>query len=108
MFDINAIIFEPGYYRIKAFANIKHDEAHTLEYAGFNEAVLALKTAICGNEPGDPEKAVGRMLDVVKGEGMARGRSMPPRLPLGKDGLAVLKNNCIATLILCEEWEEAK
>ena len=106
MFGINAVLFEPGFYRTKAFGNIKHETAHIPEYAGFNKAVLAYEAATYGNEPGDPKKAVDRMLDVVRGEGMATGKTMPLRLPLGSDGLAAVKDKCLATLKLCEEWEE--
>lgn len=56
-------------------------------------------------EPGDPEKAVEVMLDVVKGEGVAEGKDTPFRLPLGSDGLEVMRAKCSGTLKVCEEWE---
>ena len=107
-FGIHTLIFEPGYYRTQALrpGNLKHDEPHIADYAEFNKASLAFEAAAYGNEPGDPVKAVERMIDVVKGEGMAEGKPMPPRLPLGSDGLKVVKDKCMETLKLCEEWEE--
>jgi hypothetical protein len=45
------------------------------------------------------------MIDVIKGEGQAAGKSTPPRLPLGTDGLMVMRDKCKATLKLCDEWE---
>ena len=46
------------------------------------------------------------MIDVVRGEGMARGREMPVRLPLGRDGLKVVRAKCEETLRVCGEWED--
>lgn len=51
-------------------------------------------------------KKYQRMIDVVTGEGMANGKEMPPRLPLWKDVLQVVREKCLATLELCEEWKD--
>lgn len=40
------------------------------------------------------------------GEGMAKGESLPIRLPLGTDGMTVVKEKCLESLKVCEEWEE--
>ncbi len=45
-------------------------------------------------------------MDVIRGEGMARGKTMPIRMPLGSDGLEVVRRKCRETLEICEEWEE--
>ena len=62
-------------------------------------------TASHGNQRGDPKKPAERIIDVLKSEGMAAGRPMPPRLPLGPDSLAAIRAKCEATLKICEEWE---
>ena len=46
------------------------------------------------------------MIDVIKGEGVAKGKEMPPRLPLGTDALEVIRSKCLATLKVCDEWEQ--
>lgn len=53
-----------------------------------------------GNEPGDPEKAVGRIVDVVKQEGIVEGRGIPSKQILGADGLAGVRKKCEDTLDL--------
>ncbi|KAH8816534.1 putative hydroxybutyrate dehydrogenase [Xylogone sp. PMI_703] len=108
MFGIRTIIFEPGFFRTKALSqqNIRHEQGHIPAYAEFNKAVLQYETAVYGNEPGDPVKAVARMIEVVTGTGMASGKELPPRLPLGSDGLKVLRDKCRATLQLLDEWED--
>ncbi|KAI9740781.1 MAG: hypothetical protein M1818_004746 [Claussenomyces sp. TS43310] len=108
MFGVKTIIFEPGYFRTQALSqkNIKHEPSTLTDYAEFYEMSIAYEKTAFGNEPGDPKKAVERMIDVIKGEGQAQGRPMPPRLPLGSDGLKVMREKCLATLKLCDEWEE--
>jgi hypothetical protein len=45
------------------------------------------------------------MIDVVKSEGMAVGRPLPARLPLGSESLRIVKEKCFETLRICNEWE---
>ena len=58
-----------------------------------------------GNQPGDPKLGVERMIDVVKAEGAAEGRPMPPRLPLGTDAFDIIRSKCLETVKICDEWE---
>ncbi|KUJ11125.1 uncharacterized protein LY89DRAFT_722981 [Mollisia scopiformis] len=58
-----------------------------------------------GNQPGDPQKAVNMMIDVVKGEGVTEGKEMPDRLPLGRDVLGKIRERYQRHLEVCEEWE---
>ena len=48
-----------------------------------------------------------RMIDVVRGEGMAKekGGEVPIRLPMGRDALMAMREKCLATLKICDEWE---
>ena len=59
-----------------------------------------------GKQPGDVQKAAQRMIDVVKSEGMAAGRPMPKRLPLGSESSNIIKEKCFETLRICNEWDE--
>ncbi|KAF4633900.1 hypothetical protein G7Y89_g4219 [Cudoniella acicularis] len=44
------------------------------------------------------------MIDVVKGEGVAEGKELPERLPLGPDVLAKARDRYTKYLELCTEW----
>ena len=57
------------------------------------------------NQPGGPRKMVERVIDVLKSEGIATGKPMPKRLPLGRDAMAAILKKCEDTLALCKEWE---
>ncbi|KAF7358541.1 Short-chain oxidoreductase [Mycena venus] len=99
-------IVEPGYFRTSAFSNIRHVPARVPAYAEFNAATRVFEQSVVGNELGDAEKAVVRMIELVKGTGMAAGKKVPLRVPLGSDGWARIKAKCEETLKICEEWED--
>jgi hypothetical protein len=46
------------------------------------------------------------MIELVKGTGMAAGKQIPLRVPLGTDGWERIKAKCEETITICEEWEE--
>ena len=108
IFGIKTTIIEPGYFRTKIFdpANLKFDLMPNEAYTAVNEGMQKLAVVVNGNQPGDPKKAVERIIDVVRSEGMASGKSLPKRLPLGQDSLAEIRKKCIETLKICEDWEE--
>ena len=85
--------------------NVKTAPLRIPEYEEIEKAIPGFVAATNGNQPGDPRKLVERIIDVVKSEGMAAGKPIPQRLPIGRDSMTVIKKKCAATLKLCEEWE---
>jgi len=106
--NIKSIIFEPGFFR----TNVLHPEHIDLrsnaisDYDAIRAEVEKLTDDMHGNQPGDPKKAIEVILDVVKGEGVAAGKAMPERLPLGPDALSAVRKKCVDTLAICNEWED--
>ncbi|KAI3580008.1 hypothetical protein IWW34DRAFT_694513 [Fusarium oxysporum f. sp. albedinis] len=99
-------IVEPGYCRTPVFNKIQHVEARVPEYAQFNEAVRQAEATLTESSPGDPEKAVARMIELVRGTGFAEGKKVPLRVPLGSDSWSRVKTKCEETLEICQEWED--
>lgn len=97
---------EPGYFRTKVFGNITPIPPRVQEFADFHAVVKAGAEAISGTEPGDPEKAVTRIVELVRGTGMAEGRNVPLRVALGSDGWERIRYKCETVLKGCQEWEE--
>ena len=97
----------PGYYQTKIMSptNVKTAPLRIPEYEETDKAISGFVAATNGNQPGDTRKLVERIIDVVKSEGMAAGKPIRQRLPMGRDSMAVIKKKCEATLKLCEEWE---
>ncbi len=106
MFGVKTITFDIGMHRTQVFGNVYIEPPHIPEYTEPNKALLGQLEMVHGNEPGDPKKAVERMIDVVRGEGAAEGRTLPLRLPIGRDSLKIVREKCQATLETCREWED--
>ncbi|KAI1865066.1 uncharacterized protein JN550_008612 [Neoarthrinium moseri] len=102
---VKVLIIEPGYFRTRAFGNINHVPPRVECYSEFNAAVRKVEAGIVGNEPGNADKAVEIMIDLVRGTGVAAGKQVPLRIPLGSDGWARVKAKCENTIKICDEWE---
>ncbi|KAI0486086.1 NAD(P)-binding protein [Xylaria cf. heliscus] len=104
--NLKVLIIEPGYFRTRAFSNINHVPARVPAYAEFNAGVRAVEASIVGNEPGDATKAVSIMIDLVNGTGVASGKDIPLRVPLGSDGWERIRAKGESIVKICDEWEE--
>jgi len=107
-FGISTIVIEPGDFRTKVYSaeNVKWAPLSIPEYQLMHDAIQAMVQAFDGLQSGDPRKAAERIVDVVRKEGLAAGKETPPRLPLGPDSLQQLRNKCLSTLKILEDWEE--
>lgn len=85
--------------------NVKFRPRTIEDYDPVRNAVAQFVEQMNGNQPGDPMKAVNVMIDVVKGEGVAEGRTVPERLPIGSDCLEVMRKKRMNDLLTCNEWE---
>jgi hypothetical protein len=82
-------------------ASTAHDEYREF-FAVVQEAIQTRN----GKQPGDTQKGVQRMIDVIKSEGLAAGRPLPNRLPLGSESLKIIREKCFETLRICNDWED--
>jgi hypothetical protein len=76
------------------------------DYAELNQIVGGFVQQMDKNQPGDPEKAVNVMIDVIRKEGIAKGREIPERLPLGTNILGKIRAKYTRYLKVCDEWED--
>lgn len=85
------------------------------EFAGLNAAIRAGAEALPGTEPGDPEKAVARITELVRGDGMVKdgngvgggsSREVPLRVALGSDGWEKIRDKCVGVLEGLRAWED--
>ncbi|KAI0410583.1 NAD(P)-binding protein [Xylaria grammica] len=104
--EIKVLLVEPGIFRTHVFSNITYAPERVPEYAEFNASVRAFMASVIGNEPGDATKAVAVMINLVNGTGVAAGKTIPLRVPLGSDGLAVIRAKGDSIVQICDEWEE--
>ena len=60
-----------------------------------------------GKQPGDPQLAVERIIDVVRREGRLKdAKDLPLRIPLGSDAVQVMRAKCDETLKILNQYEE--
>ncbi|KAI1383835.1 uncharacterized protein F4822DRAFT_53210 [Hypoxylon trugodes] len=103
---LKVLTIEPGYFRTRAFGNINHVPPRVPEYAKFNAAVRKVEQGTVGKEPGNAEKGVAIMIDLVKGTGVAAGKQVPLRVPLGSDGWSRIRAKCEGMVNICDDWED--
>lgn len=105
---IKSMIVEPGYFRTKLLttSNRKVFPTKHAEYEDLSKTILGRMEARSEKQPGDPQRGVDRIVDVVRQEGVAKGRGIPPKLVLGPDALQVVRKKCEETLALIKEWED--
>ncbi|CAL1706806.1 unnamed protein product [Somion occarium] len=105
---LRSICFEPGYFRTDFLSedNRGNDKTRIEDYREINERNSALFNAYNHNQPGDPKKAVEVMIDVIKGDGAARGKEFPTVVALGSDAYDVIKGACTTASDRLEAWKD--
>jgi hypothetical protein len=78
------------------------------EYKDISEALAVRHQQTDGKQPGDPQLAVQRIIDVVRHEGYFK--DMDPtkqtlRIPLGSDAVEVMRSKCVETLEMLRKYE---
>ena len=76
------------------------------DYAEFTNG---LREGLAGQDnaqPGNPVTLVEIILDLVRQEGIAAGKEIPFRLPLGLDCYDDMKQKCEETLGMLQEWQD--
>lgn len=105
---IKSLIVEPGYFRTQLLSaeNSRPIPTKHNEYKLIVDTLFEALKNISSKQPGDPKKGVERVIDVVRREGTAAGREIPPRFALGSDSVAALRKKCNDTLQLLKDWED--
>jgi hypothetical protein len=104
-FNIRVLLLTPGSFRTEGiYAYPFHTSNPIPDYDTYREKALALHHSIAGHEKGDPKKAMEAVVDVVHGEGVAKGRPWPFTLILGQDAEADLRERWNKYAKTLEEW----
>ncbi|PMD25718.1 NAD(P)-binding protein [Hyaloscypha hepaticicola] len=107
-FGIKVLHFDVGHFRTPVLAQAKSRVAlkDIDDYAPMINVIAAISPSMHENQPGDPRLGIARMVDMIKGEGMAEGKEIPWRVPIGTDAVEIIKERCEETLRLIEQWKE--
>jgi hypothetical protein len=74
------------------------------DYDELRAACIARYMSLSGTLNGDPDKAAEAIVDVVRGEGVAKGRPWPEYLFLGEGAEAAVQGKCSKVLKVLDEW----
>ncbi|KIW06124.1 uncharacterized protein PV09_03291 [Verruconis gallopava] len=105
-FGIRTLLVEPGRYRTKLLSsgNMKPTTSNIPDYAEYSKNLVAAISGESGKQPGDPVKLVETVVDLVRGEGIAWGKQIPFRLPMGLDCYDEILNKLEETKRMLQIW----
>ncbi|KAL0579070.1 hypothetical protein V5O48_002912 [Marasmius crinis-equi] len=103
--NIRVLLVAPGAFRTEKIYSIPFNERNPIpDYDEMRKSVMAQVAKLPGNEPGDPDKAMEVVADVVRGEGVAKGRKWPSMLLLGEDAITTYQRRTGILNETMEEW----
>lgn len=106
-FNIRVLLVEPGAFRTEGILGHQWDCSNPIpDYDEQRADGCVNFSKPAGKQPGDPDKAMEIVVDVVKGEGCAAGREWPLYLVLGKDAEADIRNKCAKVLKHLDDWHD--
>jgi len=106
-FHIRVLLLEPGAFRTEGIYGQPYFNLNQIEdYDSLRRSAVKRFASIPGREPGDPDKAIEAIVDVVRGEGVAKGRPWPDYLFLGDDAEAAVRDKCSKFLKVLDEWAD--
>lgn len=59
-----------------------------------------------GKQPGDPEKFAQLIVDLMHGEGVAKGREVPVSLPVGRDAWQIVGGAVDKERQILDDWKD--
>jgi hypothetical protein len=104
-FSIKVLIVEPGAFKTEGIHSQKFFASNPI--AAYNEMRKTATEAfgsIYGTQKGDPDKAMEAVVDVVRGEGKAKGRPWPLYLALGDDADEAIRQKSAKLLKHVDGW----
>ncbi|KAJ6504115.1 hypothetical protein C8R47DRAFT_1316326 [Mycena vitilis] len=103
---LRVLLVEPGAFRTAISGQEYHTSNPIADYDALRTRSVARFATLMGTEPGDPAKAMEAVVDVVRGEGKAKGRPWPGRLALGQDVEQDVRAKCAKVLEGLDEWSD--
>ncbi|KAJ6588728.1 hypothetical protein B0H19DRAFT_216909 [Mycena capillaripes] len=107
-FNIRVLLVEPSAFRTRMVRTVtNYSVDNRIEaYDGIREENRNGYSGRDGKQMGDPDKAMEAVVDVVRGEGAARGKPWPRYLLLGKEADRDVRAKCKTMTDHLDEWSE--
>ncbi|OBS20356.1 hypothetical protein FPOA_06728 [Fusarium poae] len=104
---LRTLLMEPGRFRTPLLST-GHLQPKQSQIPDYESASKTHHGYLHGGDlaqPGNPEKFVKVVLDMVRGEGFAQGKHVPFRLPVGKDAVQEIGAKARDILDVMHEWD---
>lgn len=102
---IKPLIIESGIFNTEVMRNIHHVDSRVPFWKPLNDAARIRGEGNYQNPPGNTVEMISKVIQIVKGTGVAQGREIPLRIPFGSDCLAALREKVQTLQKTYDEWE---
>ncbi len=105
---IQVVLIEPGHFRTN-FLSAGHRVKATSVIDDLKPALDPLRgifNAYDQHQPGDPVKGAGLIVDALTGRGQCKGRTLPARLAVGSDSVAIVQGVLEDSKKSLDEWAD--
>ncbi|KAI0849861.1 NAD(P)-binding protein [Daldinia vernicosa] len=102
---IKPLIIESGIHGTEVMANLQHVTPRVPFWQPLNEAARIRARGNYENPAGDAADMISKVIQIVKGIGVAAGKTIPLRIPFGSDCLAEMRKKIEDLQKTYEEWE---
>jgi len=97
----------PGGFRTEGIYGSKFFTDNPIPYYDdLRKAAVLRFDSVAGTQLGDPDKAMEAVVDVVRGEGVAKGRPWPRYLILGEDAEQDVRTKSHKILDVLDDWRD--
>lgn len=103
---IKPLIFESGIFNTEIMKNIHHADSRVPFWKPLNDAARIRGEGNYGKAPGDAVKMIKTVIQIIKGTGVAEGKEIPLRIPLGSDCLAAVREKANTLQKIYDDWED--
>ncbi|KUL85797.1 hypothetical protein ZTR_07358 [Talaromyces verruculosus] len=108
--NIETLLVVLGMFRTNILMPERKQVIRTQAHEDYDSVIGALKSRhekTMGKQPGDPQVAVERIVDMVTRQGTMSGvKSLPLRMALGSDALSIIRQECEETLKSLESFQQ--
>ncbi|KAF5707747.1 short-chain oxidoreductase [Fusarium mundagurra] len=104
---LRTLLMEPGRFRtpLLSTGHLQPKQSQIPDYQSASEIYHNHLHGGDLQQPGNPEKFVKIVLDLVREEGCAQGKTIPFRLPVGKDAVEEIRAKARDVLETMQEWD---
>lgn len=107
-FGIQVGALEPGGFRSSLLSskNMKVPSRRIQDYDGSKTRATEIQVGqLDQKQPGDVQKGVNVMVDIITGTGVAEGKKLPGRLIVGSDAYGMVRSVCEHHIKTFDDWE---